>query len=63
VLAPEVNPMDFPQAANAICNFIINILCLWVIDICPSSLGAANVTFASCRDRQVAMGVPHRMEP
>jgi hypothetical protein len=63
VLSPEVDPMDFPQAANAIPNFIVNNRCLRVIDICPSDLGAATVTFASCRDRQVAMGAPHCMEP
>jgi hypothetical protein len=63
VLAPEVDPMDFPQAANAIRNFIINNLHSRVIDICPTGLGAAIVTFASCHDRQVAMGAQHRMEP
>jgi hypothetical protein len=63
VLAPEVDPLDFPLATNAICNFIINNLRLWVIDICPCGLGVVTVTFASCHDRQVAMGVLHRMEP
>jgi hypothetical protein len=63
VLAPEVDLMDFPQAANAIRNFIVNNLHLRVIDIYPSGLGAATVTIASCRDRQVAMGAPHHMEP
>jgi hypothetical protein len=63
VVAPEVDPLDFPLAANAIRNFIINNLRLLVIDICPSGLGAATITFASCRDRQVAMGALHHLDP
>jgi hypothetical protein len=63
VLALEVDPLDFPLATNAICNFIVNNLRLRVIDICPCGLGAVTITFASCHDRQVAMGAPHRMEP
>jgi hypothetical protein len=63
VLAPKVDLLDFPQGANAIRNFIVNNLRLWVVDICPSGLGAATVTFASCCDHQVAMGAPHSTEP
>jgi hypothetical protein len=51
LLPPKVDPLYFIIATNAIRNFIVNNLHFWVIDICPSGLGAATVTFDSCRDR------------
>jgi hypothetical protein len=60
---PAVDPIDYPQVANAIQNFLVNTLRLRNIHIGPSALGAATITFDSCLDCQVAMWAPHRMEP
>jgi hypothetical protein len=55
--------VDYPHVSNAIYSFLVNSLRVRVVSLCPSALGAATVTFASCLDRQTAMGGPHRMEP
>jgi hypothetical protein len=62
IVQPTVDLIDYPQVANAIHSFLVNTLHLRNIHIGPSALGTATVTFDSFLDRQVAMGVPHRME-
>jgi hypothetical protein len=62
VLAPALDLMDFHLASDAIHSFLVNDLRLHVVEIGPSALGAATITFTSCLDRQIAMTGPHRMD-